>query len=276
LNPHSSHPYNPISMIKILWQYRQLIRQMIWREVAGRYKGSFFGLFWSFINPVLLLTVYTFVFSVVFKARWGIGENESKTVFALILFVGLIMHGLLAEVLTSAPGLILRNINYVKKVVFPLEILPVVNLGAAVFHSSVSIIVFLIAFVILNGHLQVTILFIPVILFALSLLALGLGWFLASLGVYIRDIGQTVGILVTILLFTSPVFFPVSTLPEQYQPFMMINPLTFIITESRKVLVWGQTPDWAGLCLYFAVSTIIAWAGFAWFQKTRKGFADVV
>ena len=186
------------------------------------------------------------------------------------------MHGLLAEVLTSAPGLILRNINYVKKVVFPLEILPVVNLGAAVFHSSVSIIVFLIAFVILNGHLQVTILFIPVILFALSLLALGLGWFLASLGVYIRDIGQTVGILVTILLFTSPVFFPVSTLPEQYQPFMMINPLTFIITESRKVLVWGQTPDWAGLCLYFAVSTIIAWAGFAWFQKTRKGFADVV
>lgn len=263
-------------MIKILWQYRQLIRQMIWREVAGRYKGSFFGLFWSFINPVLLLTVYTFVFSVVFKARWGIGENESKTVFALILFVGLIMHGLLAEVLTSAPGLILRNINYVKKVVFPLEILPVVNLGAAVFHSSVSIIVFLIAFVILNGHLQVTILFIPVILFALSLLALGLGWFLASLGVYIRDIGQTVGILVTILLFTSPVFFPVSTLPEQYQPFMMINPLTFIITESRKVLVWGQTPDWAGLCLYFAVSTIIAWAGFAWFQKTRKGFADVV
>jgi len=249
---------------------------MAWREVVGRYKGSVMGLFWSFINPVLMLAVYTFVFSVVFKAKWGVGDEENKTSFALILFVGLIVHGLLAEVLNRAPSLILNNVNYVKKVVFPLEILPVINLAAAFFHSVVSLVVLLIAYVAINGYLPWTITLIPVVLLPLATLVLGLAWILASLGVFIRDIGQSIGIFTTALLFMAPVFFPLSALPEKYHPFVLANPLTFIIEQSREVLIFGNQPDWQGLGGYMLIAILVAWLGYGWFQKTRKGFADVL
>jgi lipopolysaccharide transport system permease protein len=247
------------------------------REVVGRYKGSVIGLFWSFLNPVLMLGVYTFVFSVVFKARWGIGgTEETKTQFAVVLFVGMIVHGLFAEVLNRAPGLILSNVNYVKKVVFPLEILPIVSMGAALFHNLVSLVVLLVAFVIFNGYLHWTVIFIPVVLLPLVILVLGLAWILASLGVFLRDVGQTIGIITTVMMFLSPVFFPITALPEEYRPIIMANPLTFIIEQSREVLIWGRLPNWVSLGIYMSVAVIIAWAGYIWFQKTRKGFADVL
>jgi len=249
---------------------------MAWREVVGRYKGSVMGLFWSFINPVLMLIVYTFIFSVVFKAKWGIGDEENKTSFALILFVGLIVHGLLAEVLNRAPSLILSNVNYVKKVVFPLEILPAISLAAAFFHSTISLFVLLIASVAINGYLPWTIVFIPIVLVPLVTLVLGIAWILASLGVFIRDIGQTIGIITTIMLFMAPVFFPLSALPEKYHPFILANPLTFIIEQSREVLIFGHLPDWSGLGIYMLIASSLAWFGYFWFQKTRKGFADVL
>jgi lipopolysaccharide transport system permease protein len=276
MNPHATPAVSFNSLARSLWRNRQLILQMTKREVVGRYKGSAMGLLWSFLNPVFMLMVYTFFFSVVFKARWGVDGNESKTQFAVVLFVGMIVHSLFAEVLNRAPSLILSNVNYVKKVIFPLEILPVISMGAALFHSLVSLVVLLIAFVIFNSYLHWTAIFIPLVLLPLVILTLGLAWILASLGVFIRDVGQTIGIVTTVMMSLSPVFFPVTSLPEAYRPFIMANPLTFIIEQSREVLIWGHPPNWTGLGIYTLAATAMAWSGYVWFQKTRKGFADVL
>lgn len=276
VNPHASQPTSLLAMGRSLWRHRQLIAQMARREVVGRYKGSVMGLLWSFLNPVLMLAVYTFVFSVVFQARWGIAEEETKTQFAVVLFAGLIVHGLFAEVLNRAPGLILGNVNYVKKVVFPLDILPVAVLWGALFHTAVSLLVLLVAYFLFTGVPPWTIVLTPFVFLPLAILTLGIAWILAALGVFIRDIGQTIGIITTVLLFLSPIFFPLSALPEVYRPLVLANPLTFIIEQAREVLIWGNSPNWSGLVIYTLAATVVAWAGYAWFQKTRKGFADVL
>ena len=277
MNPNAAHPKSFAALARTILTHRTLIMQMTKREVVGRYKGSAFGLAWSFFNPVFMLVVYTFVFSEIFNARWGnTGAEESKTQFAVILFVGIIVLGFFSEVLIRSSGLILTNVNYVKKVVFPIEILPVISMMAALFHALISVSVFLLAFALFNGYLHWTVIFVPFVLLPLVILATGLAWFLASLGVFLRDIGQTIGILTTVLMFLSPVFFPITAVPERFRPFIMANPLTFIIEQARDVLVWGRQPDWSGLVIYTLVATLIAWAGFAWFQKTRKGFADVL
>ena len=276
INPHAAQPTSLVSLAKSLWRNRQLIVQMTKREVAGRYKGSVMGLAWSFFNPVFMLVVYTFVFSVIFKSRWGVGGEESKTQFAVVLFVGMIVQGLFAEVLNRAPSLILSNVNYVKKVVFPLEILPVIAMGAALFHSIISLGVLLAAFALFNGYLHWTVVFTPLVLLPLVILATGLAWMLASLGAFLRDVGQTIGIIIMVLMFLAPVFYPVTAVPEEFRPWLMANPLTFIIEQAREVLIWGRGPDWTGLGTYTVVAMAITWAGYAWFQKTRKGFADVL
>ena len=276
IDPHAAQPTSLVALIESLWRNRHLIVQMTRREVVGRYKGSALGLAWSFLTPILMLAVYTFVFSVVFKARWGTDGDESKTQFALVLFVGMIVHGLFAEVLNRAPGLILSNVNYVKKVVFPLDVLPVIAMGAALFHASISLAVLLIAFALFNGYLHWTIIFVPVVLLPLVILTLGVAWIFASLGVFLRDVGQTVGIITTMMLFLAPIFYPITALPEEIRPWIMANPLTFIIEEARGVVILGRMPEWTGLGIYTLAATAVAWAGFAWFQKTRKGFADVL
>jgi lipopolysaccharide transport system permease protein len=277
INPHAPQPTSLISLAKSLCRNRQLIVQMTKREVVGRYQGSAIGMAWSFFNPVFMLVVYTFVFSEIFKSRWvGAGGDDSKTLFAVVLFVGMIVHGLLSEVLNRSPSLILSNANYVKKVIFPIEILPIITMGATLFHSFISIAVLLIAFFLFNGYLHWTVIFIPFVLLPLIILSIGLAWILASLGVFLRDVGQFVGIITTVLMFLSPVFYPVTAIPERFRPFIMANPLTFIIEQAREVLIWGHLPNWSGLGIYAMAATIIAGAGYAWFQKTRKGFADVL
>lgn len=252
--------------------------EMVRREVVGRYKGSVMGLVWSFLNPLLMLTVYTFVFSVIFKARWHVAtsEPEGRGMFAVLLFTGLIVHGTFAEVLNRSPQLMLDHVNYVKKVVFPLEVLPIVTLATATFHAAASLLVLLAAFVVLNGYLHWTVVFLPLVFLPLLIFTLGLAMLLASLGVYLRDVSQTVGLATTVMLFLSPVFFPVDALPEALRPWMLINPLTFIIEQARTVVVWGRLPDWLGIAIYTGAAALAAWAGFVWFQKTRKGFADVL
>jgi lipopolysaccharide transport system permease protein len=274
INPHAAQPTSLTSLIKSLWRNRQLIVQMTRREVVGRYKGSAMGLAWSFFNPVFMLVVYTFVFSMIFKSRWG--GDESRTLFAVVLFVGMIVLSLFSEVLNRAPGLIISNVNYVKKVVFPIEILPVIAMGGALFHSLISLSVLLSAFIIFNGFLHWTVIFIPFVLLPLIILTLGFSWMLASLGVFLRDVGQTIGLITTVLMFLAPVFYPVTAVPERFRPFIMANPVTFIIEQAREVLIWGHLPNWIGLGVYTIVATLVAWAGYAWFQKTRKGFADVL
>ncbi|MGV6858706.1 MAG: ABC transporter permease [bacterium] len=247
----------------------------MYREVASRYKGSVFGLLWSFINPLILLAVYTFVFSFVFKTRWGTGSG-SKVEFALALFAGLILHGFLSECINRAPYQIINNPSYVKKVVFPLETLSWVTLFSTLFHTAVSLLVWLIFFVAVYHTIHATMILLPLILLPLVFYALGLSWFLASLGVYLRDVNQITGIFSTLLLFMSPIFYPLSAIPEKYQIYLYLNPLTFIIEQARNVMMWGKMPDWAGLGLTFGISLAVAWAGYAWFQKTRRGFADVL
>lgn len=277
MNPHSRKPASLLSLAATTWGHRNLIFQMAKRDVIGRYKGSVMGLLWSFINPIFMLAVYTLVFSVVFKARWaGGGATESKTDFAVILFVGLIIHGLFSEVLNRAPFLIVHNANYVKKVVFPLEILPIVTLCSVLFHSLISLIVLLLAFFVFNGFLHWTAIFTPLVFLPLLVLTLGLAWFIASLGVFIRDVGQTVSLLMVVTMYLSTVFFPIAALPQELQPVILLNPLTFIIEQARAVLIWGKMPDFVGLGTYTLVAVVVMWLGYAWFQKTRKGFADVL
>ena len=266
----------PMEMFASIWRNRWLTIQMIKREVLGRYRGSTLGLAWSFFYPVVMLAVYTFVFSVVFKARWAIGGEESKANFAIILFVGMIVHGLFAECVNRAPGLILSNVNYVKKVVFPLEILPWVAMGSALFHAVISLAVLLIAQFILNFSLPWTAIFFPVVILPLIIATMGFAWVLSATGVYVRDISQMTGIMTTVLLFVSPVFYPVSALPIEYRGWLLLNPLTFVIEEARNVLIWGRVIDWPRWAISVVASFAIAWVGFWWFQKIRTGFADVL
>lgn len=267
---------SPPEMMASFWRNRHLIVQMSRREAVSRYRGSFLGLAWSFVNPLLMLVIYTFVFSVVFKARWSIGPDESKTDFAIILFVGLIVHGLFAECINRAPALIIANANYVKKVVFPLEILPWVTFGAALFHTAISLVVLLLAQLLLGQSIPLTALLLPFVLAPLVAMLMGLGWFLAALGVYLRDVSQFTAMFATVMLFISAVFFPVTALPERYQFWLKLNPLAIIIEQSRAVLIFGQLPDLTHWTAIMLAGLLCAWGGFAWFQKVRKGFADVL
>jgi len=275
VNPHQPYPTSIRELFLSQWRNRHLIVQLTKRDVLGRYRGSIMGLTWSFFNPLIMLTVYTFVFSVVFKARWSVA-GEDKINFAIILFVGLIAYNLFAECINRAPGLILSNSNYVKKVVFPLEVLPSVALGSALFHAAVSLTVLLAAQLIINQRLPWTVVIFPVILLPLLLATMGFAWVLSALGVYVRDIGQVTTIFTTILMFLSPLFYPLSALPKQYQVWLAFNPLTFIIEQGRNVLIFGKTPDWTLWTVALAGSLPVCAAGFWWFQKTRKGFADVL
>jgi len=263
------------NFISSLQHNYQLIFRMIKREVIGRYRGSFLGLLWSFVTPVLMLAIYTFVFSFVFKARWG-QEHSNQYEFALVLFTGLIVYNLFSECISLAPNLIVNNVNYVKKVVFPLEILPWVSLGSALFHAMTSFCVLLFFLMAIGHHFSFAVLWLPVFMFPFLLLIMGLSWFLASMGVFVRDIGQVITMILTVLMFMSPIFYPLSALPEPIQPFLLLNPITLIVEQVRAVLIWGVQPNWENMGYYSLVSLLTAWSGWVWFNKTRKGFADVL
>lgn len=276
MNPHQKQSSTLWAMVKTIWDHRALIRQMTVREVVGRYRGSFMGLAWSFFNPLLMLLVYTFVFTSVFHSRWASAAGEGKANFAIVLFIGMIVYAIFADNINRAPTLITSNTSYVKRVVFPLEILPVVGMGASVFHALISLLVWLLAYILLIGVPHLTALFLPLVILPFVVGILGASWFLASVGVFMRDVNQTVGILTTALMFLAPVFYSTDNLPAKFKPLVMANPATFIIEQARVVLVWGAAPDWSGLAVYSLASLVFAWAGFWWFQKTRKGFADVL
>jgi len=276
MNPHIAPSTGFRELLASTWRNRALILRMTVREVLGRYRGSLFGLAWSLFNPILLLVVYTVIFGVIFKSRWGGSQITNKGDFAIIIFAGMIVHGLFAECFTRSPGLIAGNPNYVKKVLFPLEVLPWISMGSALFHTCVSWVVLLIAQVVLRHALPWTAILFPIVMFPLVLGTMGCSWFLAATGVYLRDVTQITGIITTVLMFLSPMFYPVSALPPAYQNLLYINPLTFIIESAREVLIWGRQPNWTSWSFYLLASMLVAWFGFWWFQKTRKGFSDVL
>jgi len=275
LNNRSRSSVSPLALGRVVLQNRDLLKGLVVREVIGRYRGSVMGLLWSFFNPILMLAVYTFVFSYVFKARWS-GGDGSKTEFALVLFAGLMVFNMFAECCNRAPLLVTGNVGYVKKVVFPLEILPMVSLGSSLFHLLVSFIVWLVFYGVFVGVPPVTAALMPLAVLPLILMTLGFSWILASLGVYLRDVAQVIGVVTLVLMYLSPIFYPVSIMPEQYRPFMSISPLTSTVEQTRDVLMWGKGLDWSSWSVSMAIALAVAWLGFAWFQKTRRGFADVL
>ncbi len=275
---NSSNAISPTALLRAMHTHAPLLRRMVRRDVSMRYSGSAFGLLWSFITPLLMLAVYTFVFGIIFKARFGTSptEDENTATFAITLFCGLIIHQLMGDIITRAPSIILQHTNYVKKVVFPLEILPVMVCGSALFHFCMNLTVLIAAILIIEHTLPLTALYVPLILLPFMLMLTGASWVLASLGVYLRDIGQIMGLISTLLLFLSPIFYPASSLPEEFRHLLYLNPLTYVIEMMRGALLHGHAPDWHIFALATSVSAIFAWAGYAWFQKTRKGFADIL
>lgn len=266
---------SPLFACRAMVRHWRLIYDMTKREVVGRYRGAVMGLLWSFFTPVLMLVVYTFVFGVVFKSRW-VGGTSSQSEFAVVLFAGMMVFNLFAECINRAPGLVLSNPNFVKKVIFPLEILPVVAFGSALFHFFVSVLVWLLFYLIVFGMPSVDSLWLPVVLLPLALLSIGLSWILASLGVYLRDVGQVIGVITTMLMFMSPIFYSIESIPERFRGYMYISPITYFVEQTRDLLIWNKGIQWESWSKMMLLSVAIASLGFAWFQKTRKGFADVI
>ena len=247
------------------------------RDIFARYRGSWMGLAWTFLVPLMMLAVYTFMFGSVFQMRWSeTTEPAGMLDFALILFVGLITHSFATEVLTRSPTIIVGHVNLVKRVVFPLQILPLMTVASALFQYFVSLLVFLLFQLVATGTISLGILWLPLIIAPFTLLLVGFAWILAGATVYFRDIAQLMGLAATVMLFMSPVFYPVSRLPEHLWPIFLINPLTFIIEQSRAVVFSEALPDFEGLMVYSLVAALVAWFGFTSFQRMRKGFSDVL
>ena len=255
--------------------HRGLVWQMARRDIIDRYRGSMLGLLWSFFNPLAMLLIYTFVFSFVLGAAWP-GSTGGAVAYALNLFAGLTVYQLFSEPVSRAPSLVVQNANLVKKVVFPLEVLPWMTVISAGFHALVSYAVLLIFVVVVTGTLHPAAFLVPILVLPVLLLALGLAWFLASMGVFLRDLPHTVGLAVTALMFVSPVFYPLAAIPEPARRFLALNPLAPLIEQARAMAVLGTFPDAVHWLVLLAASFGVAWAGLAWFMRTKHAFADVV
>ena len=268
---------NPFVLMRDLWRHRDLIAQFTRREIEGRYKGSYLGVLWSFITPVVMLLVYTFVFGVVFKARWPHERGgDSLAEFAVVMFSGQLAFQAFAEPVGRAASLIIGVPNFVKKVVFPLQILPVTVVGAALYHVGIGLLIALVASLIIYQSVPWTAVLLPLSLLPLAMLGLGLTWFIAALGVYLRDIGYVVGVVLQVLFFATPIFYPITAIPEQYQGLMSLNPLTSMVGLVRNHLIMGVVCDpevWVSAFVFGITSMVL---GYAWFMVTRKGFADVL
>lgn len=262
------------NLLQAIWHHRSLVSELVKREFTGRYRGSFGGVFWSFAQPLFLLGVYTMAFGVILKTRWGVAGDTKD--YAFMLFAGLIIFNAFAECLKRAPTLITANPNFVKKVVFPLEILPLVMALTAFLHALISITVWIAGYLIIFGIPKLSLLYFPVVLAAFFPILLGVGWLLAALGVVVRDIDQLTSMISHALLFLTPIFFSLDSAPELLRYLLSINPLTFIIEQFRQVLFVGNAPNLTGLVLYFLVALLFSGTSLFIFRRLRTTFADLV
>lgn len=269
--------FNFLTLPRSIIKNWTLLLQMVERNLAARYKGAMLGWVWCFFQPLLMLCVYTFVFSVVFKLRWGAAAGgESRGAFAVIMFCGIALYSIFSECISNNCGVILSNTNYVQKVIFPLEILPLSQVLTSFILGVAWFILLFAGVVLIFGKLSWTMIFILPVLAVLLLFTLGISYIVASLGVYVRDLSYVVQILLQILFFMTPIFYPISAVPPQYRVFLQANPLTILIEEARKVFIYGSLPDWKYLGIAFLVSVLVLQLGFSFFYKTQKGFADVL
>lgn len=268
--------FNPVHIVLRLWQFRDLIRQLTWREVSSHYRGSFLGMAWSFIHPLFMLCIYTFVFSIVFQTKWGTDLSDGRASFALVLFLGLITFNVFSETVGSAPSLILGHVNYVKKVVFPLEIFPLVRVLSVTINASFSLVIFFVGVLLVYRSVSWTAILLPLVWFPLISFSLGCAYFVSALGVFVRDVGTVVGTLVMMLFFLSPIFYPLSAIPLPFRSFCRFNPIAVFVEDARKVVLGGQLPDWPWFLGSLALSFLVFILGFVWFMKSKRAFADVI
>lgn len=257
-----------------LWRHRNLVLELTKREFSGRYRGSFGGIFWSFAQPLFLLTVYTVAFGVILKSRWG--GTGSTADYALMLFAGLIVFNAFSEVLSRSSTLVTGNPNFVKKVVFPLELLPVITVATALIHALIGMTVWLLGYAILFGTPKSTAVLFPLILACFVPVLLGLGWLLSAVGVVVKDISQLTSMLNHTLLFLTPIFYSIEAAPPVLQNLLMLNPPTFVVEQFRLVLFYGQMPSMSGLAVYFALASLFSWGSLVLFRRLRPTFADLV
>lgn len=263
-----------LRMVHELYQNRWLVWELVRREFSGRHGGAARGLFWAFAQPLVLLGIYTLAFGALLKTRWGTDGDTAS--YAFMVFAGLIVFNLFTECLTAAPRLITGNPNYVKKVIFPLELLPWVTALTALANALVGVFVFAIGHLLLYASLKPTLLLFPLALAALLPVLLGVGWLLAALGVVLRDLDQMARLFSHALLFLTPVFYSLEIVPDGLRPLMLLNPLTFIVEQFRRVLIVGQTPDLAGLALYLLLATCFGATALWFFRRLRPSFADLL
>ena len=271
----SDVPLNPLGPLLTMWRHRALIFRLGRRDIEALYRGTWLGLCWLVIQPLLLLAVYTFVFTVIFKPKVASATDGAATP-ALTIFTGLILFNIFAEALNRAPRLLHSNRVYVSQVIFPIEILPVVALGTALFQGLLSFMLLLGAFLIFDGWPPLTLISIPLVVLPLLLLTLGFCWFLASLGVFVRDVAPFVGVTLRVLLFLCPIFYPLEAVPGLLRQVIMANPVATAVCLSRGAIFAGVWPNPWHLGIYWCASILVCWAGYAWFMKTRKAFGDVL
>lgn len=269
--------FNPLLGIRLVIRHKELLWQMLLRNIAARYRGSVLGLVWSFAHPLMMLSVYTFVFGIVFKSRWGAGVLEQNSAaFPLIMFCGLCVFNIFAESISHSTGLIVNNPSYVKKVIFPVEILPLCTVLTALAFGLAWFVLLFLGTVIFLHQLSWSMLLLPLTLIPLLLFTAGISYLVASLGVYLRDIPQLVGIATQVLFFMTPIFYPLSIVPERLRWILEMNPLSSMVNQTRELFLFGKLPELLPCLLMFAVSFVVFQLGLAWFMKTKKGFADVL
>lgn len=265
---------NPLYTLAHFWHSRHLISALTRRELAARYRGSFLGTLWSLLVPLLMLCVYTYVFSVVFKARWGT-TTDSKGLVALTLLTGLVPYNLFAEVVATAPALVIGNTNYVKRVVFPLEILPLVRFLAALVPALISAGVLVLGLV-LAGGLHTTLPLMLVAWLPLLLLSIAAAYFLAALGVFVRDTGQVVQVVLPIIFFLSPILYPPEAVPASLQSLARLNPIAHVVEDCRRTAVFGLAPNWHWLVANTLACGVVALGSFLFFIKGKRAFHDAL
>lgn len=260
-----------------LWQLpsrAELVFSFAKRELVGRYKGSALGIAWAVLTPVVMIAIFTFIFAGIFGARFG--ANNSHWDYALYLFCGLLPWSMFQESLQQSASTIVAHANLVKRVVFPLEALPAAQVFAALGTQLFGTVALLIATIVVRQRLDLTALWLPVLLIPQLLFALGAAWLIASLGVFLRDITQGITLLLMAWMYLTPIIYPESIVPERLRTFINLNPFTPLVRSYRLIFLDGGAPDWRGLAYFCVVALVVFVFGYWWFARTRKSFADVV
>ena len=271
------HLLNPIPEIKIICDNFFLLKQLVRRNMEARYKGAILGMIWSIAQPLLLLSVYTFVFTFVFKSKFGIPlEDERTGAFAIIMFCGMTVYNLFSESVSVCTTLIISNQNLVKKVIFPLELLPIAQVLSTMIFGLIWFLLLFFGAVFVLHSLSFTMLLLPLVVFPLLLISCGVGFFVSSLGVYLRDLPYAIVFLLQVLFFMTPIFYPVQAVPERFRLFLYLNPLTELVVQTRILFLYGGCPNWLYITILWLGSLILFHMGYLWFSKTKKGFADVL